>query len=456
MKNAEIRNAECGMQNAELKTHHSKLVTQNSPPSFLPHPSSFSSPWVKLKTVRWGPLQFVSSVDSASPDARAGDLVNVYGPEREYVGRGLFNPQSNYAVRILTRKDESVDAAWFEAQLVRAVELRRKVLKLDATTNAYRLVHAEGDGLSGLIADKLGDVLSVEVFSLGIWRRMEWIVPVLMQLADCQQVQVGVDERIRRAEGITGVGRWGVEGGENTETPKRQNTKMKNAECGTQNSPLPPSPVLVENGVRFRVRFGAGQGGHKTGFFCDQRDNRKRWATLVEGQSVLDVCCYTGGFACYAKKLGHAEEVTAVDLDEKALAIARENVNLNQLRVNLIHADAYSYLRQMQTNGRKFGAVVLDPSKFVSSPAEMREGRQKYIDLNKLGVSVLQPGGLLLSCSCSGLVSREDFVRIVCDAGRYMERKVQLLDVTGAGADHPVMADFPEGAYLKAVWARVW
>lgn len=398
-------------------------------------------PWVELKQVRWGPIQLRASIAAASTGALPGDIADAYGPDGAWVGRGFYNPQSRYAFRFLTRDDEPVDGAWLARKLDRAVALRREVLRLEESTDAYRVVHGEGDGLSGLIADKLGDVVSLELFSRGFWDRLEHIAPPLMNALGCSSGIARMDRRIVEAEGISdsggtdpAAGRWfGWE-----------------ASAGARE----PSPVVAENGVRFRVRFGLAHGGHKTGFFCDQRENRLRLAGLVRGRSVLDVCCYTGGFACYAARLGGASLVTAIDLDENALALARENVNLNQVRVTLVHADAFSYLRQMERNGQRFGCVVLDPPKFVGAPSELREGCQRYIDLNKLALRVLEPGGVLLTCSCSGLVGRSEFVKLVCDAALFAGKKLQLLAVTGAGPDHPVMSDYPEGAYLKAVWAR--
>ena len=165
---------------------------------------------------------------------------------------------------------------------------------------------------------------------------------------------------------------------------------------------LPPRVTIEENGVRYRVQF---EGSHKTGFFCDQRDNRGRLATFTGGRTVLDLCCYTGGFGITALKKGGAAEVTCVDLDEKAIALARENANANQVRPTLVHSDAFGYLRQMSVNGREFGVVVLDPPKLIPGRLDIAEGKRKYFDLNFLALRVVEPGGLLLTCSCSGLLS---------------------------------------------------
>jgi len=171
---------------------------------------------------------------------------------------------------------------------------------------------------------------------------------------------------------------------------------------------------------------------------------------------VLDCCCYTGGFALAAKVLGGAEEVTAVDLDEKAIEQAKRNANLNQARIEWVHCDAFSFARQMQRNNTRWPVVVLDPPKFIHSREEELEGRRKYEDLNGMGMNVLEPGGLLVTCSCSGLIDMEGFEQLVARGAQRLGKKLQFLDRTGPGADHPVMANCPESRYLKVIWARVW
>jgi 23S rRNA (cytosine1962-C5)-methyltransferase len=212
------------------------------------------------------------------------------------------------------------------------------------------------------------------------------------------------------------------------------------------------SVIIREHGIRYRVDF---VGGHKTGFFCDQRDNRRRLSALCRDACVLDLCCYSGGFGLCAKLLGRAREVTSVDLDEAAIALARENANLNQARIEQVQADVFPYLRQMIANRRTFDVVVLDPPKLALSRGGLAEALAKYYDMNVLALQVVRPGGLLLTCSCSGLVSRHDFLDCVQRAARRGDRRLQLLEYAGAAADHPVALDCPETAYLKGLWLRV-
>ena len=371
--------------------------------------------------------------------ATTGDLVQLVDRRGQTVGFGLYNAASQIRVRPLVwidgRRDDTLanprtnrppGLEWWRERFRQAIALRRDLLKLEETTNAFRLIHAEGDGLPGLIVDRFDDLLSVEVFSLAVWQRLGPIVAELAQLTGCRHAHVRFDDRPARAEGAT---------------PRR---------LATPNAPL--RTVAREGALRMKVDFGE---GHKTGFFCDQRDNRRRLAAFTAGRDVLDVCCYTGGFALTAKLLGGAAEVQGVDLDEKAIALARENAHLNQVRVGFVQSDAFSYLRQMAVNHRRFGVIVLDPPKLITDREGFEEGRRKYSDLNALAFPLVKPGGLLLTCSCSGLLSQDEFLALLRFSARRAGRSAQVLAVTGAGADHPVGLEVPEGTYLKAVWLRV-
>ena len=358
---------------------------------------------------------------------RDGDLVRVVDREGLPVGYGLWNSRSQIALRLIAPPGESPPGPGFwAARLDRAIALRRDILKLDADINAYRVVHAEGDGLSGLIVDRFDDVLSVEIFSLGMYQRIGPILEILSSKLGTKHARVRVDERIALAEDFTG---------RPISTPD-----------------IPARVTIREHGVRYRVHF---EGAHKTGFFCDQRDNRRNLAAFCADRSVLDVCCYTGGFGINALVKGQAREVTCVDLDEKAIALARENANLNQVRPTFVHADAFPYMRQMGLNGREFGAIVLDPPKLIPGRLDISAGKRKYFDLNVLAMKLVEPGGLLLTCSCSGLLPPEEFVILLRAAARQAGRSAQVLAVNGAAPDHPVGLEALEGAYLKSAWLLI-
>jgi 23S rRNA (cytosine1962-C5)-methyltransferase len=355
-----------------------------------------------------------------------GDLVRIVDRDHLPIGFGLWNSRSQICLRLLAVGTEPPDRAFWERRLDRAIALRRQMLGLDEVASAYRVLHAEGDGLSGLVVDRFDDVLSAEVFSLGIYQRIGSILPLIAERLGTRHARVTVDERIALAEDFPG---------RPLATPR-----------------LPVRVTVVEHGVRFRVAF---EGSHKTGFFCDQRENRRDLARFCSGQSVLDLCCYTGGFGLHALVRGGAREVTGVDLDEMAIAQARDNANANQVRPTLVHADAFGYMRQMARNGRLFGVVVLDPPKLIPGRLDVAAGKRKYFDLNVLALGLVEPGGLLLTCSCSGLLPPSEFLILLRAAARQAGRSVQLLAMTGAAADHPVALDALEGAYLKAAWLRV-
>lgn len=422
-------------------------------------PQNLAGPWVKLRSAAFATFIYKRMIGEVSRDARPGDCVTVYDKHGTVFGHGLYNPRSQIALRMLNFDAAPIDEPFWRQAIQRAASLRTEVLRLNDATDAYRLVHAEGDELSGLVVDRYADILSVEVFGLGIWRRISELLPMIHEAAGTRHHLVRFDERASSQEGFS--------------RPTKRSTSSA-GDIGTEESrsaDMPASVNIVENGVRFRVEFGA---GHKTGFFCDQRDNRRRLATLVKDADVLDVCCYTGGFGLYAKVLGGADNVTGVDLDEQAVELAKRNANLNQVRLNLVHADAFGYMRQMQVNGNSYGVVVLDPPKLIfgksgrggrpypggDSPGEtspaFNEGRNAYFDLNRLAASLVRPGGLLLTCSCSGALGREEFVSLVVGAARQAGRRCQILDVSAAGLDHPVSPRCPESAYLKAAWLRVW
>ncbi|MBX6315376.1 MAG: class I SAM-dependent rRNA methyltransferase, partial [Isosphaeraceae bacterium] len=367
------------------------------PPAELPTVairSAGNHPFVYKKMIA-GPV--------GGPRPRDGDLVRVVDREGQPIGFGLWNSQSQITLRLLARGGEPPGPDFWQHRLDEAVALRQEQLGLPEATDAYRLIHAEGDGLSGLIVDRFADVLSAEVFSLGIYQRIGPILGLLAERAGTKHFRVQVDERIALAEGF----------------PGRPLTSPE----------VPPQVTIREHGIRYRVRF---EGGHKTGFFCDQRDNRRDLARYCRDRAVLDVCCYTGGFGLNALIRGSAREVTGVDLDEKAIALARENANLNQVRLGLVHADAFGYMRQMAQNGRQYGIVVLDPPKLILSRTEVAQGKRKHFDMNVLAMNLVEEGGLLLTCSCSGLLPVDEFLSLLRAAARKAGRSARILAITGA------------------------
>jgi len=393
-------------------------------------PEARPKPWVQLKFFTFQPAIFPRMLGKVSLGAKPGDWVTVYDKANKVCGNGIYNPRAKIPLRVVRHGAESCDESYWAQAIRRAVALRRDLLKLDATTDAYRLINSDGDGVSGLTIDRYGDTLLCDVMSLGIAHRLPDWLPLLHELAGTKFARVQVDHDLGSLEGI------------------RPST------FNETNAAAPTKVKICEHGIRYEVDFAE---GHKTGFFCDQRENRRLLAQFTAGARVLDLCCYTAGFSLNAKLTGKAEEVTAVDLDEAAIAQAKRNTNLNQARIRFVHADAFAYARQMQTNGEKFDVVVCDPPKFIMTrePAGAAEGRRKYEDLNTLAISLVKPGGIFVTCSCSGLLSAENFEIAVTKAAHRLDRRLQFFERTGPGADHPVYSNAPDQRYLKVLWARV-
>ena len=410
-----------------VRWHHERLTPPTSVPDRPLRPPA-EIPTVAVRAPGYHPFVYrkmvLGPVGSFRPTD--GDLVRVVDRDHLPLGFGLWNSRSQITLRLLSRGVNPPDEVFWADKVAAALKLRRETLDLDAVSTAYRVLHAEADGISGLLVDRYDDVLSVEIFSLGIYQRIGPLLELLSAAAGTKHFRVQVDERIAMAEDFPG--RPVVSPG------------------------LPPRVTVVENKARFRVQF---EGSHKTGFFCDQRENRLRLAGFCRDRSVLDVCCYTGAFGVHALLNGKARDVTGVDLDEKAIAVARDNANANNLRTTLVHADAFGYMRQMNLNGRSFGVVVLDPPKLIPGRLDIAAGKRKYFDLNVLAMGLVETGGTLLTCSCSGLLPAEEFVILLRAAARKAGRAAQILAITGAAQDHPVGLEALEGSYLKAVWLRI-
>ena len=393
-------------------------------PALPASPAGHGEPVVILKIARrsrhpWIYRRMIVKPDRPLP---AGAIVRIVDRDGKMAGRGHYHPTSQIALRVLTDRDEAVDLGFFRRRLEAAVRLRRDVLRLDDVTDAWRIVHSEADGLSGLIVDRYGSTIVMEFHSRAMhaWRA-EW------------------ETLLREAfPGATVIGRAGAR------VEQREEFRCE---------PLPEGkPVTItESGLKFLVDPG---GGHKTGFFIDQRDTRRALTPLVRGRRVLDCCCYTGAFSIYAAGPGGAKEVVGVDLDEKAIARARDNARLNGSRVNWVHSDVFGYLRGRGPDAPKFDVVILDPPKWIGSKEEFPEGYRNHADMNRLALGVLAPGGLLVTCTCSGLMGEEEFTGLVHRAASQAGRRLQLLERRGAAPDHPVAMDCPETRYLQVMILR--
>jgi 23S rRNA (cytosine1962-C5)-methyltransferase len=393
------------------------------------------------------PNIFRKRIERAEGNPQPGDWVAVYATDMDpnenqqkheplLFGYGIYNPRSEVAVRLYFWQTQLPTLADWDALLSQAVHLRHHTLQIPNTTNAYRVLHGESDGFPGLVVDRYGDCLSAEVFSLGMAQRATEILERLHPLLGTKHALVRPSPQFTSQEG----GIW-------------QDSKSEQ---------FPAYVTIEENQVKYRIHFGT---GHKTGFFCDQRENRAILASHAAGKSVLDVCCYSGGFSVAAAKSGQASEVVGVDLDEEALVMAKKNADINDVRVRYVHADAFAYMRDMARNNKQFDIVVLDPPKLIRSRTELEEGTRKHIDLNRLAIQLVKPGGILLTCCCAGLLDGPSFMQVVQSAARATGtnpdgtrargRVVQIFETRSAAMDHPVATHCPETGYLKAYWCRI-
>lgn len=379
-------------------------------------PKKFSHPWV-----------FQKMVERGTGDARPknGSVVDLVNPDGQWVGRGLYNGHSRIAVRILTENDiEEINEDFFIDRFHRALQLRREILKLEDVTNAYRLVHSEADGLSGLVIDRFGDLLVIEYFSSGMYRLHKVIESALRRFFPSATIYFFAEEHVQKQESI------------DIRSPK-----------------VPEPTVIEEHGLKFQVAPGS---KHKTGFFCDQRDNRKLLAELNRGGRVLDICCNSGGFAVYAKALGGASEVTGLDLDEEVIELAKKNGAMNSAQIKFVHADLFPWTREAASRKQTWDTVILDPAKQTRSKEDVPNALKKYCDMNRQALSVVKSGGLFVTFSCTGLVSEDEFLESIRRGAFQAQRQVQIFKITGAAGDHPHLVNVPESRYLKAVWAKVW
>ena len=365
------------------------------------------------------PRIFKKRVARAESGIRPGEAVAVRTASGRFVGRALWSPRSVIAARILDREEHGppVDAGWFAERIAAAHDLRVNVLRLNEVANAWRVVHAEGDGIPALVIDRYADVAVLEVGARGVFEHLDGIVDAVRSIVGAREVVVRADRRIEEIEGFRAVDR----------RAGRVVTEIR------------------EHGLRFGVDC---TGGHKTGFFVDQRESRLEVGRLAKGRRVLDLCCYTGGFALAAAK-GGAKSVTAVDLDEEAVDRARENATRNGLDLELLHADVFDFLRGRR--GPPAELVVLDPPKLAARARDLGVARKKSVDFNRLALEALAPGGLLFTFSCTGLLSPDDFHRHLKEASVHAGRPVRVLRVTGQPPDHPVSIHCPESRYLTGI-----
>jgi 23S rRNA (cytosine1962-C5)-methyltransferase len=371
------------------------------------------------------PWVFSGAVAKLQGTPGPGDTVGVWSATGEFLAVAAYSPQSQIVARVWDWEERAVDGAFFRERIERAVGQRRALM---GEVGAMRLIHAESDGLPGIVADRYGDTAVLQLNSAGAERWRETIADALQATDGITRVWERSDADVRQLEGL------------------RPMTAL------LRGAPASDRIVIDEEGVRFGIDL---EQGHKTGFYLDQRDNRQQLRALAAGRDVLDCFCYSGGFALNALA-GGASSVVAVDSSAEALALARGNAELNQLpQPEWLQGDVFEVLRKFRDSRRSFDLVVLDPPKFAPTAAHAEKAARAYKDINLLAFKLLRPGGLLMTFSCSGGVSAELFQKIIAGSALDAGNEAQVVARLGASADHPVALNFPEGDYLKGLICRV-
>lgn len=377
------------------------------------------------------PWVFTGAVHSVQGKPSPGDEVALYAHDGEFIARGLFNPHSNLRVRLYSWDEQTVlDDSFWSVRLDRAVELRKQLFPHSGNDAAYRLVFSEADGLSGLIVDRYGSWLILQFTSLAMSARQHLFVELLQKKLQPQGIWLRTEQGIRDSEGLQ-------------------------LSDGLVAGDEPPRPLFVEeHGIRYGVDIVAGQ---KTGFFLDQRLNRKVVAKYITAGRVLDLFCYSGAFGISAVKLGHADEVLAVDVSESALTLAKANAQLNGVseKFRFEQAKVFDTLEKLIGAGEQFETVILDPPKMTRHRAGIKQAMRGYFSLNRMAVDLLPPGGLLVTCSCSGLITRKDFEEMLNTVSMRTGRMIQILETRGQSPDHPTSVNCFETEYLKCYICRV-
>ncbi len=371
------------------------------------------------------PWVFSGAIDQIDDDFKVGDLVKVYSSQEKFLGIGYLNPRSQIAVRMLAFEETEIGEGFFQKKIDNALELRMRFIPPETT--AYRLIHSEGDFLPGLMVDRYGDYLVTQFQTAGIEQFKEVIVGILQKEIPVLGIFERDDSESREWEGL-----------------EKRVGKLAGEE--------PPDFVEVtENGHSFVVDI---HGGQKTGFFLDQRENRKLVGSLSRGKRVLNCFSYTGGFSIYAAK-GGAVETVSVDSSEPSLNTARVNLEKNGLDLNqnqLVREDVFEYLRSSR---QEFDLIVLDPPAFCKNKQQIQQAARGYKDINLYAMKRLAPGGLLFTASCSSHIDPSLFQKIVFAAAKDARRNVRILTKTSHPPDHPINIYHPEGEYLKGLLCEV-
>ncbi len=393
-------------------------TTTTTPARVLLHkgrarPLWFGHPWV-----------YANAVARVEGSPEPGDVVTLADHDGRFIGRGFYNPRSQIPVRLCTRVDEPVDAAFFRARVARAKGIRARLGLPSESTNVYRLINSEGDDLPGLVVDVYGDAAVAQLTTLGIAARRNEIFDALEAELGCKTIFELAPAAYAELEGFAAASR---------------------VARGASRATL----SVLEDGIKLEVEP---LGGQKTGMFIDQRETRARVGALARGARVLDCYAYAGGFSLAAAR-GGAAAVTAVDSSSRAVARIEAHAAANGVAIEAIEADAFRYLET--ATPRSFDLIVIDPPKFARARKDLEAARKGYERLNALALQALAPGGILVTCSCSQNVDAETFERIVAAGAKHAGREVRVFERRGPAACHLLPPAFPEGQYLKVMFCLV-
>ncbi|WP_313190327.1 class I SAM-dependent rRNA methyltransferase [Sphingobacterium sp.] len=375
------------------------------------------------------PWVFSGAISAALGKPQNGDIVSVYNIEDEFIAYGIYNGNSRVAVRLLEwDPSQEITEEWWRNRVSKAVNNRLSLLH--DSNNTVRLIFAEADFLPGLIADKYADFISVQIHSAGIEKVKDIIVDQLVQLLQPKGIYERSDLKSREYEGLPDTN-------------------------GLLYGAVPPEFVdVVENGIHYQVNIAEGQ---KSGFYCDQRENRAITARYVKDKKVLDCFSYSGGFTLNAFREG-ASSITSVDSSGLAIETLKNNIKLNGFdssKHTAVQSDVNKYLRELGEHGEKFDVIVLDPPKYAPTRSALEKASRAYKDLNRRGLMLLNSGGLLATFSCSGAMDIDTFKQVIAWAALDAGKEIQFIYQYCQPEDHPVRASFPESEYLKGLLVRV-
>jgi len=379
--------------------------------------------------LRRHPWIFEGAIEKTEGVIRSGDTVDILSSDGTWLAKAAYSPESQIRARVWSfTKSEVIDNAFFKRKLEQALARKKEILKKH-NTNAFRLIAAEADGLPGITIDVYVNVVVVQLLSTGAEKHRSKILWAILQMYPDAIVHERSDVDVRKKEGLVPL-------------------------VQTLHGELPDSVIIEENGLKICVDL---INGHKTGFYLDQRENRRIAASYCAGKTVLNCFSFTGTFGLYALAAG-ATQIINVDASESALTLSAKNVLINALdesKVTHLKRDVFELLREYKEAGTTFDVIVLDPPKFVSSKHNLSKASRGYKDINRLALSLLNANGTLLTFSCSGLMPQDLFQKIVADAALDAQRDVFFVQRLAQSEDHPVSGNFPEGYYLKGLVCKV-